>query len=310
MRILIFVSLLTIALSNAQNPSMEVQPFLEHIVSLYPNVRDTAISPDQNEIIFTVQSLSGDISALIMVKHVNGNYTPPELLPFSGQFSDLEPFYSNDGLQLYFVSNRPLDANSTQAKDYDIWLVSRATLNSGWSKPINLGSPVNTKLDEFYPTITSSGNLYFTLDDPSLNEKDNIYMSEYVNGVYTKPIALGSSINSEGYEFNAFVAPNESLLIYTCYNREDGYGSGDLYISYKDENGNWSKAKNMGETVNSNQMDYCPFLDGNNNLYFTSRRFNSHKDTTARKSLEEIETIINSYSNGLSRLYIKKLELD
>ncbi|MBT8377149.1 MAG: hypothetical protein KJO22_09785, partial [Bacteroidia bacterium] len=91
---------------------------------------------------------------------------------------------------------------------------------------------------------------------------------------------------------------------------EDGHGSGDLYISYSDQDGNWSKAKNMGDDVNSNQMDYCPFLDRYNNLYFTSRRFDSLQNTSKKRSLSELEDAITSYSNGLSRLYTNTIKLE
>ncbi|NNL82393.1 MAG: hypothetical protein HKP28_03325 [Winogradskyella sp.] len=310
MRNIILLCLLTVTTSFSQNNSDGVQPFLEAIVSQFPNVRDTAISPDNTEVIFTVQSLSGDVSALVMVKKTEGKYSEPKLLPFSGQFSDMEPFFSEDGHELYFVSNRPLDSASNEPKDYDIWFVTRESLTSKWSEPRNIGAPVNTLLDEFYPAITTSGNLYFTLDDPSKNEKDNIYVSKFSNGTYSKPEALGPAINSKGYEFNAFVSPEEKILIYTCYNREDGHGSGDLYISYSDQDGNWSKAKNMGDVVNSSQMDYCPFLDRDNTLYFTSRRFDSLQNTSKKRSLSELKDAINSYSNGLSRLYTKSMKLE
>jgi hypothetical protein len=36
---------------------------------------------------------------------------------------------------------------------------------------------------------------------------------------------MGDVINTESYEFNAYVAPDESFLIFSGYNREDGYGS-------------------------------------------------------------------------------------
>ena len=101
-------------------------------------------------------------------------------------------------------------------------------------------------MDEFYPVITTSKNIYFTLDNRELKRKDDIYISEYIDGKYTAPIALNGGVNSEGYEFNAFVSQDESFIIYTCYNRKGGFGSGDLYISYKLEDGNWSPAKKHG----------------------------------------------------------------
>lgn len=280
-----------------------VEPFLESVVSEFPNVRDIAISPNQNEAVFSAQSFMGDLSVLITVKKQNDTWSEAKVISFSGQFFDIEPFFSSDGLTLYFASNRPVDNTSTKTKDFDIWYVKRETLSSEWSKPINMGAPINTSKDEFYPAITDSGNLYFTLDDKELKQRDNIYVSEFINGKYTTPKSLGEGVNSEGYEFNAYVAPDESFLIYSCYNRKDGLGSGDLYISYN-KDGQWSAAENMGDRVNSDKMEYCPYVDLNSGtLYFTSKRLGNYANTDKKKTVDDLKTLFSSYDNGLSRLY-------
>ena len=301
--IIFIVSFFTFA-----QPKETPVPFLENVVKQFPNVRDIALTQNQEEVVFSAQSFMGDISALITCKKANGIWEAPELISFSGQYFDIEPFFSKDGLHLYFASNRPIDASSNETKDFDIWYVTRKSLTDDWSKPKNLGAPINTNMDEFYPVITDSKNIYFTLDNPELKQKDNIYVSEFINGSYTNPKPLGDEINSNGYEFNAFVAPDETFIIYTCYNRKDGLGSGDLYLSKKQDDGTWSIAANMGEIVNSNKMDYCPFVDvTSNTLYFTSKRL-GNQDKLNSKSIEDLQNTFNQYNNGLSRLYKVKLE--
>ena len=217
---------------------------------------------------------------------------------------DLEPFLSPDGLQLYFVSNRPLDSSSKEVKDYDIWYVERNQVDEEWSAPINMGSPVNSTFNEFYPAITDSKNLYFTCDLPSAKGRDDIFMCSWENDHYSEPTSLSEAINSAGYEFNAFVAPDESFLIFSGYNRKDGLGSGDLYISHRDTAGDWTEAKNLGESVNSAQMDYCPFVDlTSNTLYFTSKRSKVEALSQPLQSLKELEVLLNNDQNGKSMLY-------
>ena len=277
------------------------QPFLEDIVSQFPNVRDVAISPNGHEVMFTAQSVMGNLSTLIMVAKEDDSWGLPKVAPFSGKYFDLEPFYSQDGLKLYFVSTRPMDQSSAEPKDFDIWVVERKSLNSPWSKPKNLGSPINTEHDEFYPSIAKNGNFYFTRDNPILNRKDDLYVSLIKNGKYQEPVALANTINTEGYEYNAFIAPDESYIIFGSYNRKDGLGSGDLYISYKTENG-WSEAKNMGNSINSDKMDYCPFVkDGL--LYFTSKRDSTNVKPKNVFSFDDLLEELWKYSNGSSRLY-------
>ncbi len=293
-----------VSLAYSQHQYNEPLPFLEDVVTQFPNVRDIALTSNESEAVFSAQSVMEDISALVYVRKNENGWSTPKILSFSGQYFDIEPYFSSDGLTLYFVSNRPLNNTSSEPKDFDIWFVTRSNVFEKWSEPLNLGAPVNTEMDEFYPVITDSKNIYFTLNNPSLNTKDDIYVSVFKNGAYTTPRPLENTINTEGYEFNAFIAPDESLMIYTCYNRTDGHGSGDLYISYKDDTNQWSEAKNMGHTINSKKMDYCPFYDMNSKtLYFTSKRNTTSQNFNSKLTMEELINIFDSYKNGSSRLY-------
>ena len=145
----------------------------------------------------------------------------------------MEPFLSYNESRLYFVSNRPKDNVSRNKGDFDIWYVERKDIKSPWTEPVNMGNKVNTEEDEFYPTLSQNNNLYFTKDSKSGLGKDDIYFCMWNGKEYSEPVLLNKNINSEGYEFNAFISPDESYLIYTRHNTEDGYGSGDLYISFK-----------------------------------------------------------------------------
>jgi hypothetical protein len=299
-RVLIFITLIQCSVVFGQEL---VRPYIPEMVSLFPNVRDIAISPNGTEIMFTAQSVMGNLSVIMYTKRADTIWSTPSIASFSGQFFDLEPFFADDGLKLYFVSTRALDPNVLASKDFDIWYVERSSLLTNWSEPINMGSPINTEHGEFYPSISTNGNFYFTRDNPILKRKDDIYMSTLKNGVYEEPNALSEAVNSEGYEYNAFIAPDESYLIYGCYNKEGGFGSGDLYISYKTDTG-WEKAKNLGEDINSNKMDYCPFVDTKSNiLYFTSKRDHTTIEHNVPLDYKSLGKELYKYSNGASRLY-------
>ncbi|AUP77755.1 TolB family protein [Flavivirga eckloniae] len=279
------------------------KPFIPEVVKQFPNVRDLAISPNGKEIMFTAQSVMGNLSAIITVKKEGNTWSSPQVASFSGRYFDLEPFFSPDGLKIYFASTRVIDPTSNKPKDFDIWYAERETLNSDWSQPINMGSPINTEHGEFYPSIADNGNFYFTRDDPNLKRKDDIYMSTYTNGNYSEPKVLPDTVNSEGYEYNAFIAPDESYIIYGCYKRKDGFGSGDLYISYHLD-GNWTPAKNLGNTINTNKMDYCPFVSNSTNtLYFTSKQDNTKVDFENPLSIDALLKEFDKPDNGSSRLY-------
>ncbi len=299
--LLVFIG--SIKNSQGQNSDDSVAPFMPEIISQFPSVRDLAISPDGSEIYFTAQSILEEISVIMVVHSKYGIYSKAEPASFTGSFKDMEPFMSDDGLKLYFVSNRPLDTTLKQEKDFDIWYVERANTQSSWSEPINLGSPVNTNENEFYPSIAKSGTIYFTNDGVKSKGKDDIFYCKFANGSYEKPVSIGDSINTTGYEFNAFIAPDEGYIIYTGYNKPDGLGSGDLYISYRKNEEQWTTPVNLGTSVNSPQMDYCPFIDNQGFLYFTSRRTSVNPLKNDLKNTEKLLEELNKYDNGLSRIY-------
>jgi hypothetical protein len=308
MRYISIIAIIISFISTDYPQGNSAEPFLPQIFSQFPNVRDIAISSDGDEIYFSVQSYQNEISVIAWVRKENNVWSDPEITSFSGKYFDIEPFLSSDGLKLFYSSNRPLE-NSNSTKDFDIWYVQRENKNSGWSKPINVGEPINSDKNEFYPSIANNNNFYFTCDERGTKGKDDIFFSQWKNGKYSEPISLSDSINSEGYEFNAFIAPDESYILFTAHQREDGFGSGDLYISYKNQNGSWEKAKNLGKQINSAQMDYCPFVDTKTNtLYFTSKRSSVNNINKQFSSLQEVLNDIKRYDNGLSRIYKTSLK--
>jgi len=291
---IIFIS----SIASSQNNN-SVKPAFEFL-SNYHHVRDFTISSNQNEAYFSIVSPNEKLSAIAFMKKVKDQWSKPELVSFTGKYKDLEPFLSTDGLKLYFASNRPL-TEIGEPKDFDIWYIERKNIKSDWSAPINIGSPINTTADEFYPTVANNKNLYYTSDSEKSMGKDDIFMSVWNGKNYGNPICLDENINSKDYEFNAYISPDETFLIYTIYGSPDGLGSGDLYISFKDGNGNWKKSFNLKE-FNSESMDYCPFYDASTQtLYFTSKR--SLPTTKSFQNIKEFESEIQKYQNGLSRIY-------
>ncbi len=286
---------------KAESPKEGVQPFAEHIFSQFINVRDFTINTEETEAYFSLQSPARELSVIMKIENKDGEWQEPQISNFSGQHTDLEPFLSPDNLRLYFASNRPVSKDSTNTKDMDIWYVERTSKTSDWSQPKNIGAPINTEADEFYPAVASNNNLYFTTIKKELESADDIFISKWENNRYSEPTLLGEGINTKGAEFNAFIAPDESYLIFGGWRRADGIGSGDMYIS-KNVNGEWTKAENLDETINSKYMEFCPFVN-NGILYFTSRRSGVVQKENGFSSAEELLSEINKYDNGASRIY-------
>jgi hypothetical protein len=199
------------------NSYAEIEATLKNISHEFNNVRDFTVN--NNEAYFSAQSPMGDISVIIRLSKIKQQWTNPRIATFSGTHHDIEPFISHDGLKLYFASKRPLTKTDT-SKDYDIWYVKRNKISEKWSDPINIGLPINTDKNEFYPTLAINSNLYFTANYSDSKGKDDIYVSQFKENLYQKPYSLGNNINSDGEEYNAFIAPDESYLIFGSYKRK------------------------------------------------------------------------------------------
>lgn len=277
----------------------KVELFGKGIVSTKLYERDIAISPDGKELIYSLGDYKQQKRCLVQIIKKEGKWGDPQLLSISGTYQDIEPFYAEEGRKLFFASNRPIEKGSKRT-DYNIWYSERD--GTAWSEPKALNEIINTEKDEFYPSLSRNGNLYFTASRQDGMGLEDIFVSELVDGVYQKAVALDSTINTKHFEFNAHINPDENLLIFSSFGRTDGYGGGDLYYSTKDKDGNWSLAKNMGEKVNSPQLDYCPFIDiERNNFYFTSERTEEIPSTI--NNLDQLKDFSNKTENGMGNIY-------
>jgi Tol biopolymer transport system component len=300
MRIVVSLLILAIALESfCQAPSTPM--LFDDQLNTNLQERDMAISPEGNEMYYTMQSGQGIFSTiLVRKKEKSGKWGEPAVAPFSGKFSDLEPAFNHDGSKLFFCSNRPLSGD--KKKDYDIWVIERS--GAGWGSPQNLGPIVNTAADEFYPSIAMNGNLYFTAEYEGKGVgREDIYVSNWVNGAYTNATVLDTAVNSGTYEFNAFVSPDETFIIFTSYGRKDDTGGGDLYISQRGADGRWSKARNMKE-LNSTRLDYCPYVSKDQKiLYFTSNRHTIAPSYATPVTISDLKKTYGGVLNGGDNIY-------
>ncbi|HEX3080286.1 MAG TPA: hypothetical protein VHQ04_07470 [Puia sp.] len=262
--------------------------------------RDIAISPDGNDLFYTIQWYFGIYSVILHAQKKNGQWSAPDTAWFSGRFNDLEPAFSPDGNRLFFTSNRPLNISSDSAKDYDIWYLQKN--GSHWDGPFNPGAPVNTDKDEFYPSLTKTGSLYFTRNNEEAG--DDIFISELKNGKYSQPQPLPESVNSKGDDFNAFIDPDEKYIIFSSFKRKDDLGRGDLYFALRKE-GVWQPSVHFEHGINSAKLDYSPFVSPDHRyFFFTSKKQSLKFPFQKAKSAKEIRKELNAPGNAFEDIYI------
>ena len=251
-------------------PGLSPIVFAPNLISLKDHYEyGSVFSKDGKEFYYAV--IINDKPQIRCSRFVNNAWTTPETVIGSDRYEYNDPFLSSDGKRLFFISDQAKDGKS-EKKDFDIWYLKRQ--KDGWSQiPINAGPGINTDKNEYYMSFTQTGTMYFSSNggtDQTTDKNYNIRSSHFSKGAFEPSIKLVDAVNTEHYEADVFVAPDEQYIIF-CSERPGGLGKGDLYISFKSKSGDWQKAKNMGNIINTDGYEFCPFVTDDGKYLFFSR---------------------------------------
>jgi len=249
-------------------PAAGAELFAPGIVSSVWSLHSTAaFSPDGNEVYWTPMMSFPNESrvrgGLLMMKRVDGRWTPPAWAPFSSpKGEDTVPFFPANGKRMYFISRRLLPGE-TQAGSEKIWYVDRTP--AGWSEPRPLDPNVNSANKHWQFSLDREGNVYFGGQASNSLGLNDIYMARFADGKYDKPLNLGRPINSAADESTPFIAPDGTYLVF-----ERQY---DLWVSFRDPGDSWSEPVKLGLEVNSPSIEVCPIVTADGKyLFFLSQR--------------------------------------
>lgn len=273
--------------------------FQEGVISKGDYESHPAFSPTGDTLFFIKCSYDLQVSAICVAYRKNGHWTEPEVASFSGKYLDADPFVARDGRTVYFMSNRPLKEGDATKEDTDIWKVSLTA--SGWGTPVNLGAPVNSTADEYYPTLADNGDIYFGSPRDGGKGKSDIYRCRWVDGKYQPAENLGDSINGPGNEYEAFIAPDASYLI---YNSTPTTSPGlDFFISYN-VNGHWTRAKKLPAPFNTSGIEWAPKVTRDQKTFYFSSTRNRWADTPAQpENMQQFNRRLQGAGNSLSDIY-------
>ena len=252
-------------------PGLVAKLFAPKIISTDKSETGSVFSPDHDEFYFTTWTRESG-TRILVARQVDGVWTAPVVASFSNHSSDVDVAINSDGTRIFFGSRRPRPGEDEDRQDgFDIWIADRT--ETGWGREVFLGPVVNSGKSQVYPTVARDGTLYFQAVRDEGYGKADIYRSRLVDGVYQVPENLGPIVNSQHYEGDVFVAPDESFIVVSIYGRDDEFGGGDLYVSFRNPDDTWSPPKNMGPGINSKKRDFCPMVtpDGEY-LFFSSKR--------------------------------------
>ena len=192
--------------------------------------------------------------------------------------NDFSPVLSLDESTMFFTSRR-LRTDTTNSAIIDIdtgeWkedvYVSFKSEDGLWTEPEILN--LNTDAHDATISVSPDGQTLFIYRD---NYGDGQVMESKLFGeTWSEPVLLGSDINTAAWETHATVSADGNTL-YFVSDREAGIGARDIYKCVKLPNGDWSRALNLGTTINTIYDEDAPFLtpDGRT-LYFSTKGFNT-----------------------------------
>jgi outer membrane protein OmpA-like peptidoglycan-associated protein len=229
---------------------------------VYARVKNYAASASDYENIFSKDSLYAKSFLLQYATSLAGNGK------FEKALENTNKFLAIPNLQ---EKNKKAGLEKQKSYEFAVNFAKKTAAKNYIFNPINMGENINSTNLEYLPSITVDGNKM--IFNKRINSDEDFYESEKINGVWQKAKLVPGKINTNLNEGAQNISQDGQWLIFTGCNYPEGLGSCDLYISYKNKNGEWSEAENLGKTINTDAWESAPTLSPDKrDLYFSSTR--------------------------------------
>ncbi|WP_341501460.1 hypothetical protein [Gallaecimonas sp. GXIMD4217] len=210
-----------------------------------------SFTPDMKEFYFSRRDVDTEKWRLIRFKLENNQWQESVVGPRVGR-----PILAPDG-KIMHLGNKYMERTS-----------------NGWSEIKSLG-PMFDREDWGIMRLSASAKGTYVFDDYKNN--DVIRISEIEDGIRQPPKLLGPQINSGKWTAHPFIAPDESYLIWDS-EKDDGYGDTDLYISFRQQDGSWGEAINLGAIINTDGVEASAYVSPDGKYLFFNRSPTSAED--------------------------------
>ena len=219
------------------------------------------------------------------------------------------PCITGDDSTLFFTRRIPRTKEHERFRDTvqeDIFISNLKKY--GWGNVRGISFTINTENNEGAQTITADGQqMFFTAcDRPDGYGRCDIYYCKKEGGNWNSPQNLGNTVNSSYSETQPSVS-SDGRTLYFASNRPGGKGKQDLWVTTLDSSSHWTKPVNLGDSINTNDMEESPFIHADNStLYFSSKGwpglgasdiFISRKKENGWSTPKNLGYPINTYNN-------------
>lgn len=204
-------------------------------------------------------------------------FNPSVVSGVSSKHNEYLPYLTPDGNSFYYLRQVPEDRSASfykrdlQAK---IWRLYRSDRrDTAYTEGVELAAPFNTSENEGAMSTTADNKVMYYSRMVMNNGKLNcdIFRTTFANGRWGAFESAGANVNGDkSWESQPSVTADGEYL-YFASNREGGMGGTDIWRCHRLPNGDWSRAENLGPSINTPGNEKCPFIhaDGKT-LYFAS----------------------------------------
>jgi outer membrane protein OmpA-like peptidoglycan-associated protein/tetratricopeptide (TPR) repeat protein len=174
------------------------------------------------------------------------------------------PVLTADGEQILFTKR-----DGTGNFDKEDIFTSYLEPDGSWTNPVSIAETINSQYNEGTCSVTADGNIliYTSCDAPDSEGSCDLYIAYKVNGNWQRPTNMGKKVNSRSWDSQPSLSADGRILFFSS-NRRGGYGGNDIWYSVRQNDGSWSEAKNLGNTVNTAKDEISPFMFFNNEILF------------------------------------------
>ena len=198
-------------------------------------------------------------------KHSTKNYVfTPKNLGDSVNSTALEyyPSLTIDGKKLIFTRRTKGDEDFYECD----WIDGK------WSQAKPLPGKVNTNLNEGAQNISLDGEwiIFAGCNYPEGSGSCDLYISFKTKNGWGEAENLGAIVNTDFWESAPSLSPDKRDLYFSS-NQPGSRGGKDIWVTHRSPQGKWSRAKNLGATINTGGDESCPFMYADNQtLFFNS----------------------------------------
>jgi len=211
-------------------PGLTPEPFAPGFVTTEDWQTFGVFTPDLKEFYFIREVGETDEEKkmeFVVIQNKNNKWEKSVVSPRVG-----EPFISPDGKTMHLGT-----------------VYKERTETGDWSEIKSLGVPFKD-FPIMLLTVSAKGTYVFD----AMGEGTLRY-SRLIDGKREEPKKFSKDINSGKYNAHPFIAPDESYILWDG-RKDGGFGKADIYVSFKQLDGTWGKAINLGDKINTGNSEF------------------------------------------------------